>query len=142
MLLVNGLIFRIRSRPYVRRNPELQEGYETIVRGLLIWGSLPWLVMGIGLLSGGVDSLFEYFVPELSSPYVLGFYATIVVLLILGTYWLLLRGGAELLVRHPGLLAIDIRNPLFIKLIWIVGLGGAAAGLYFLLTGRMVSLPI
>jgi len=51
------------------------------------------------------------------------------------TFWLLFRGGAEKLVRHPGAMEFrygfkskDITNPTLIKSLWLLALiGGVIA---------------
>ena len=47
--VANALILKLRSRRYIRERPELSEGYKRLFRGVLLWGNLPWLLMGIGI---------------------------------------------------------------------------------------------
>ena len=125
---LNGAIFRFRAKKRIKQNPDLEEGYKKIIRGFVTWGSLPWIVMGIGCTVGGVPSVWHYFNPKEGNPYVLAFFASVFLIWILGGYWILFRGGARELVNHPGILSYDIKSPAIIKLIWIVSvLGGIIA---------------
>ena len=125
---LNGAIYKSRARTHVERNPDLAEGYERIARGFVVWTSLPWIVMGIGCTVGGVPSVLHYFNPRGGNLYVLAFYASLFLLWILGSYWILFQDGAMMLVKHPGLLNPDIKNPLIVKLLWVACvLGGIVA---------------
>lgn len=121
---LNGLIFRFKVRKHILENPGLEPGYNMLIRGLVIWGNIPWVIMGTGIMSGSVPSFFHYFNPRGGNPFVLAFFGSIFLLWILGTYWLFFRRGAEMLMEHPGLINFDTRNPAVIKLIWCVCLAG------------------
>ncbi len=116
--------FRSHARKHISAAPELAEGYATLIRGLVIWGNIPWAVMGIGCVFGGVPSFFDYFRPRDGNPFVLAFFASVFLIWILGTFWLLFRGGAEMLVKHPGLFNVDFKSPLMLKLFWFLCLAG------------------
>ena len=61
---LNALILKLRSRYYVRERRELAAGYTKLLWGVLFWGNLPWLVMGVGIELGGLPSIFSYFRPR------------------------------------------------------------------------------
>jgi hypothetical protein len=61
--VANALVFKFRSRDYIRQSQGLAGGYQQLFWGVLFWGNLPWLVMGIGMELGGVPSMFSYFRP-------------------------------------------------------------------------------
>ena len=92
---INVAILKARSIRHIKANPELSDGYATILRGYLIWMNIPWIVMGIGCTVGGVPTGLHYFRPQDGNPYVLAWFASVFMLWIAGTYWLLFRGGAE-----------------------------------------------
>ena len=75
--VANALILKFRSRGYIRERPELAAGYTRLFRGVLFWGNLPWLVMGIGIELGGVPGIFSYFRPRDGNPYVLAWFAAV-----------------------------------------------------------------
>ena len=121
---LNAAIFWVRSRRHVAKDPSLAAGYRTLILGLLFWPNLLLVVMGIGCIVGGVPTVFHLFRPRDGNPFVLASFATVFAVIGLGTYWLFRRGGAEMLVRHPGLLEYrgivsgNLENPVLIKLLW------------------------
>jgi hypothetical protein len=125
---INAYILKSRSQEAIARNPQLKEGYDKIFRGYLIYLNIPWVVMGIGILSGRVSGVFNYFNPRAGNPFVLAFHLSLVILWVLSVYWIYFRGGAEFLVKHPGLMNIDPKSALSLKLIFaLMLLGGIVA---------------
>ncbi len=122
----NAAIGWVRGRPHRERDPSLREGYRTLALGLLAWGSLPWLVLGLGLELGGVAPE-RYFDPRSADPWVRAWFTTVVGLWVLSGYWIFLRGGAEQLVRHPGFVR-NVNSPAQIKLSWAFIVGGCLIG--------------
>src|SRR5690349_3559217 len=104
---LNAAVFANRGRREIRLHPELRQGYRSITRGFVTWGNLPWIVMGIGRVYGGVPSTFSFFRPRDGNPYVLAFFCSVFLVWALGTYWLL-TGGAQQIVDHPGLINVEI----------------------------------
>jgi hypothetical protein len=131
---LNGAVFKFRARKQIKQNPSLEEGYNRIIKGFLTWGNIPWIVMGIGCTFGGVPTVWHYFNPKAGNPYVLAFFASAVLVWIMGSYWIFFRGGAQELVDHPGLLNYDIRSAVWVKLIWMAMLLGGVVGLYMMVT--------
>lgn len=102
--VANALILKHRSKQYIAQQPNLQEGYDLIFKGILLYGNIPWLIMAIGNLSGLTNSPFDYFMPRTMNSMVLIFHGAIIVLWILSVRWIYFKNGAEFLARHPGLL--------------------------------------
>ncbi len=100
------------------KNPQLANGYRKIIRGYLIWFNLPLVVMGIGCTIGGVPGIVHYFRPQDGNPYVIAFYFTIFLILGLGTYWIFLKGGAQMLSQHNFGYPF-LKEPWLIKIIWV-----------------------
>lgn len=113
--IANGLYLKYRSREYISRDPGLKAGYDKYFRGWLIYGNIPWVIIGLGNLSGMTSHLFEYLQPRTLNPVVLLFHASIVVLWVFAAYWIYFKDGAEFIERHPGLLVKQYpsrqRNP-------------------------------
>ena len=130
--VVNAIILKMRSRAYIKKRPELAVGYQKLIKGVLFWGNLPWIVMGIGIVFGGVQSVFSYFSPREANPFVLAWFGTLIVLWLLGFYWLFARRGAEFLVEHPGLLNGEPKNPNMIRVFYCLSVAGGIAGLCFM----------
>jgi hypothetical protein len=57
----NAYLLWSRSKVEVERHPELRAGYGRLLRGYLIFLNLPWLVMGLGILVGGAETVFDYY---------------------------------------------------------------------------------
>jgi ABC-type branched-subunit amino acid transport system permease subunit len=136
----NAWIFQLRTRPHIQANPELEEGYRAIIKGFVVWNTVPWVVMGIGCVFGGIPSVFSYFRPRDGNPYVLAFFASVLFVLLVTTNWLLFRGGAEMLIKHPGIFNVSFRNKRWIILYWLFCLAGCIVG-FVILFSRNISLP-
>jgi len=135
--VANGLIWKSKSKKYIAENPELQEGYDSLIKGWLIYGNIPWIIMGIGMITGLTKSMDEFFNPRLGNPIVIVFFLAIIVEWILGSRWIFFQGGAEKLVKHPGMFTqTEKGNEKFelmkIKLLWIAGMIGGIFGLYMM----------
>ena len=89
--LVNAAIWWFRGRREIAKNPALKWGYRRLIPGYLIFGMIPWLILGAAI------ELPETF----RGPLVVAFAVTILVYWILGLYWLVFGGGAEDLAAHP-----------------------------------------
>src|SRR5215471_8013343 len=79
----NAVVWRWRARKHISANPALAAGYERLIRGWLVYGNLPWGVMGLGILFGGVPTMFHYFNPR-NGPVVLLWYGVVVPLWLAG----------------------------------------------------------
>lgn len=133
--ILNGAIWWFRGRPHRERDPSLTEGYRSLVKGLVVWGNLPWLIMGSGILFGGVPTMFHYFNPRDPNPFVKAWFVSVVAIWIAGTYWLFVHGGAEQLIRHPGLIQSPNANPIYLKVIWLLSIAGGIAAFVVMYLG-------
>jgi hypothetical protein len=125
---VNAAIMKFRARPYIQANPELADGYSKIINGMLVWGDIPWVILGIGCVTGKVPSVFYLFRPRDGNPYVTAFYASALLIWILGTNWIVFRGGAEMFVKHPGVLNFNVKSPRTMILLWFLSVAGGIVG--------------
>ncbi len=129
---INGLLMKARFTKIVERNPELQEGYDRLVKGYLICFNIPWVIMGLGMLLGGVPGTFSYFRPRAGNPFVISWYIAVVILWLLAIWWIYFRGGAEFLVKYKGVFNQDIRSPALVKIYIGLMLLGGVFGMYFM----------
>lgn len=101
--IANTFVLKRQIRQRIEQDPELESGYYTLIKGFTLFSILPWLVIGIGILTGKVENMFQYFIrPDFSNEAVIAFWVTIAGLVILCGFWIFFNGGAEMLERHPG----------------------------------------
>lgn len=136
MTIINGILFRARSQKYIADNPDLKGGYDKLIKGWLIYGNIPWIIMAIGDLTGYTNGVGDYFHPKLMNPMVLIFHFSIIIIWTLGSNWIYLKDGATFLANHPGLISFngpgfsnDITSPVAIKIFWALALAGGIAGM-------------
>lgn len=124
---LNALILWGRSQSYIRRDPSLLPGYRFLTRGYWVCMSLPWFVMGAGILLGGVPSIWHFLAPQSGNPYVLAWWMIWWAIVAFVTHWIVVRGGAEMLISHPGFLRGNPSNPKLIKFFWLLMLAANTA---------------
>ncbi len=135
VMCANAAVWWTRARKVIADKPELESGYRSLIRGWLIYGNIPWLVMGYGMLFGRVTSIEQYLHPQ-SNPHVLAWYGSVVAIWVLTAYWIFLRGGAEALIRHPGLLNLPTQEPWVVKAVVALTLAGGVIGLAMVFLGH------
>ena len=131
--LATAIIWRIRGQKYISENPGLKEGYQSLTRGLIIWGNIPWLVMGAGVVFGGVPTFFQYLRPQDLDPFVLAFWGSVTLIQILALQWIFFRDGAEMLTQHPGLLDFGESTPSSVKTYCALAIAGGVLALVMLI---------
>jgi hypothetical protein len=126
---LNGASWWRESRSRIRADRALASGYTRLLRGWLVFGNLPWIVMGIGILTADLPTSFHYLNPR-NGPVVLVWYATVVAEWVALLYWTFLRHGAETLAAHPGLLNWPREpRPWHFKVYILLLIAGGVAGL-------------
>jgi hypothetical protein len=130
-----------KRRSLMVDDPESQERYDDIFKRCLVVANLPWIVMGIGLLSGSVDGVRDFLHPRYGNPYVVIFHLVISVIWTLSVLWIYFGEGAEFLARHPGLIRFrllmsswDPKSPIVVKITWGFLLAGGITGMYWMWT--------
>jgi len=134
-VLINAVVWWCRGREHMERDPTLVRGYRRLVVGLILLGSPPWVVMGLGLRLGGVGSFHEYFRGRGAHPWVVAYYATVVVVWALYMWWVLIGGGARKLMDHPWLLRRWVSEPRHVKLLACASILGGIIAVAMLLSG-------
>jgi len=109
---------RIKSKKFLANHPELTRLFARLTNWHLLWINIPWIVMGIGCLFGQL-TVKDYLQPQVGNIFVLAWYVTDFVLVILCFRWLVFKGGAELLCKFPSFFNFPA-NPKRIK--WLSGL--------------------
>jgi hypothetical protein len=140
--LLNTIIFKFRSGKYIKEKPELKEGYDRLILGYGFWMSLPFLIMGFGIVSGNVSNVLAFFRPRDGNPYVLAFFGCIVSEWILTIYWVFFRNGAETLCQYPGFLRGMPSNPTMVKGFTLLCIAGGAVALFMFFSGFNPAPPL
>jgi hypothetical protein len=83
---------------------------------------------------------WHYIKPKDGNPYVIASFISIFTVWLSGTYWLFVKDGAEMLVRHPGIFRSDFSSPAKVKLFWALSLVGGIAGVIMMFTMN-ISIP-
>jgi len=131
----NAYFFKRGARELIAERPELAEGYEKVFKGFLFFGSLPWVVMGIGILSGSVHAFSDFFRPREGNPFVLAFHAVLIAIYALIVKWIYFGNGAEFLVKHrlvgfSGLIERDFKSPTSVTVAIALPLAAGAVAMY------------
>jgi hypothetical protein len=100
---VNGFIRAWVARRELRARPELAPGYGPMLRLYFLWFNIPWLVMGAGCTVGRVPGIWNYLRPQEGNPWVLAFYATLILQNALGCCLVLWAGWDQFFIRYRDL---------------------------------------
>lgn len=138
--------FKKKTAKFIIDNPDKAYGYNLIFKNFLIFGCIPWLIIGLGNTFGFTSSVFDYFQPADLNPLVLIFHFSILCIWILMVRFIFFKNGAKFLENHPGLIVINNfgtinENPSekSIKILTIVGLIG---GILALILMWCIDIPI
>ena len=93
-----------RSRKPPTSEIEAQEAERYLFRGFLLM-ALPWVLMGVGQLTGSTPTVLDYFRPLDGNPFVIAWVALVFAVSYLLAGWVLFAGGAEK-VRDLNLLSV------------------------------------
>jgi len=125
---------RKRAKPYIEQNAELKDGYDKLFKNFLLFGNIPWIIVGIGDVTEQTKSIFDFLNPGQFNLIVLIFHVAIIVIWVLGSYWIFLNNGAEFLSKHPGFFNFgepsnsDLINKNKVKFIWTLSILGGIVG--------------
>jgi hypothetical protein len=138
---INLLIFSRTARQALRSHPTLKEGYRKLMIGYLIGLHSPWVLMGVGCIASDI-TIWDYFRVQDWNPFVVAWWGYVVLLWVLGFYWLFFGQGAEFLVDHrdlwgPWKYRIP-SDPRWIKVWYVVCVIGSASMLGLVLNGTFL----
>jgi hypothetical protein len=129
---VQGLIWRKRVQSRIVADPKLDSSFHVLVRVWLIYGNLPWLLIGGAVLCGAVPAPLHALDPR-QGPYAGLILITIVLLWVAAFEGLFFRGGAEAMLARPGLFDVPFRRPWPVKLWFLICLSGGITGIILLI---------
>ena len=78
---------------------------QRLLRRFALAMALPWLVMGVGVLVGGVPGVWSYFRPQDGNPFVIAWIASVFLLSVALAVWVFAFDGASTMVTF-GLAAL------------------------------------
>lgn len=104
-----------------------------VALGAAFWLNVPWIVMGFGSTIGGVPSIWHYFKPRDGNPFVLAWWAAILAVYVISSYWIFIGNGAAKLAwigqMYDDSVKSAIRSELGVKIVFLLMLtGGIIAG--------------
>lgn len=105
--LLNVFSLKKQLQVYIDEKPEREKGYNLIIKNFLIFGLTPWIIMGLGNLSGLTSSVFDYFRPADMKPIVLIFHASIIIIWLALIRFVFFNNGAAFLADHPGIIRFN-----------------------------------
>lgn len=111
VVVAQALKLKSRSKIYIAKDPALKIGYKRIFNVHIVWNNIPFILMGIGIISGKVSSLLNYLRPSEGNPIVAIFFISMFINWIVSAVWIFFLGGAKFLVKHPGLFRFNISYP-------------------------------
>ncbi|QUY42927.1 hypothetical protein [Acaryochloris marina] len=81
---------------------DLKLSYAKLTLYILFWATVPWMVVGISCMRNQL-SLNDYLEPPTLHPDLIAFFASLIGVFAMGSYWIFAAGGAEQLLHYPGL---------------------------------------
>lgn len=91
-------------------SPALVTEAKAYLRNFAIAGGLPWIIMGIGQLTGTTPTVWYYFRPQDGNVFVLAWLVAIFLLSGTFAWWVFLVGGAKKVVEYNLLAAVGQRS--------------------------------
>jgi hypothetical protein len=91
------------SLPYIATKPSLKKGYDKIFLFTVTIGNIPFIIIGIGMLTGYTNDISDYIKLTLN-PVVICFQISMLSMTVYLEYWIHFKGGAKFLEQHPGVL--------------------------------------
>jgi hypothetical protein len=121
LMIINNVIgtlsIWVRAQTHIEKNPALRLGYIRLIQGFFLWMSLPWLVMGLGFTVGSISKLSAYLCLRSGNLFILSWWISIWILMIVYYRWIHFQGGAETLVQHPGFSRPHFNDPKTLKFV-------------------------
>jgi hypothetical protein len=124
---INAFVMWRRAQPHIQQNPDLRTGYIRLIQSFILGISIPWFIMGAGLMSGYVTKLKDYMYLHTLNPFVMGWWISWWAVILLFSYWIWFQGGAETLIKYPDLFRGNPSSPRTIKLMCFISLAGSVA---------------
>jgi len=112
--VASAAFWRIKARGRIKADPTLREPLNRLYGGYVFWLSLPFLVMGAGIVTGHTHTFFEYLRFDAADPFILSFHALVIAEDALFLVWVFFRNGDETMALHKD--TVDARSKFRITL--------------------------
>lgn len=96
----NAVTFRVAARHRIKTDPSLRHPLNRLYGGLAFWLSLPFLLMGGGIVTGNVGGVFQYLMVDTGNLFITAFHGLLFAEDALFIYWVFCRRGDHLLALH------------------------------------------
>jgi hypothetical protein len=93
-------------------DPRLSSEVISYRRLFAVASAVPWVVMGVGILLGGVPNIWYYFRPQDHDPFVLAWFGSLFIISISFAFWVFFLGGAEKVVAFRLIEVNGLRGPI------------------------------
>jgi hypothetical protein len=100
---INCLWRRFNIKEHIRADSNRKKGYNEFLRGCFIIGNLPSLIIGVGVLTGTINTTFDALDRNISNPIPFAIMITLLAIWTAGVVWIYFKNGAKFLEKHPGL---------------------------------------
>lgn len=105
--IFNVFTFKKKAAKLIIDHPEKENGYNLIFKNFLIFGIIPWLIVGFGNTFGFTSSVFDYLQPAKMNAFVLIFHFSIIIIWILMVRFIFFKNGGKFLENHHGLFVVN-----------------------------------
>jgi hypothetical protein len=117
LVILGGAVYNyvVSARAIAERNPQDADICAAAIsfrRWFAVGSIIPWVVMGVGILFGGVPNIWYYFRPQDRNPYVLAWFASLFIGALWFAYWVFILGGAEKAVALRLIELTGFRGPI------------------------------
>lgn len=101
--VANAIVMRWQARDIIAADPSLRQPLNRLYLGIAFWVSLPFLAMGIFVLTGAATGheMVDFLGAGRENPAVLAIHGLLMAESLLFFLWVWFRGGAERLSLHP-----------------------------------------
>ena len=89
-----------KEKELVGKAPDLEVYYARVKWGHTLFYSLPWFVMGVGIMIGSAPDVFAYTRPCSGNVFVVAFHLTILIMILSVGIWIWFLDGARYLVEY------------------------------------------
>jgi len=89
-----------RLRAATSEDPVGRSRATRLLLGYSLFQLVPWLILGVGILSGNIDGVFAAFSPRPEDPFVTSIWAFAIAGSVLASVWILFAGGATYVSRY------------------------------------------